>query len=46
MDIKAGQIMVDCQGALQNKDIRQAVCKVMEGGVKLLTDVISESLKL
>ncbi len=36
MNFNSGQIIVDGNDALQNKDIRLAVCNVMEGGKEAL----------
>ena len=36
LDYKCGQIDNACSGALQNHDVRDAICEVMEGGKEAL----------
>ena len=38
MNFAAGQVQTKASGALQNKNIREAVCDVMEGGVMALNN--------
>ena len=36
LDYRNGQIINSCSGALQNHDVRDAICEVMEGGKEAL----------
>ena len=32
LSVSAGQTLIECQGGLQERDVRDEICRVMEGG--------------